>query len=33
VIGWEQVEKQIVEAKTHMEAMGTYVREYSSVMG
>jgi hypothetical protein len=32
-MGWEQVEKQVVEAVTHMEAMGTCVREYGSVSG
>jgi hypothetical protein len=31
VTGWEQVQKQVVEAMTHMEAMGTCVREYGSV--
>jgi len=27
VTGWEQVEKQVVEAMTHMEARGKCVRE------
>jgi hypothetical protein len=32
-MGWEQVEKQVVEAITHKEITGTCVREYSSVSG
>jgi hypothetical protein len=32
-MGWEQVQKQIVEAMTHKEATGMCVRKYGSVSG
>jgi hypothetical protein len=33
VTGWEKVEKQVVEAMTHMGVTGTCVREYFSISG
>jgi hypothetical protein len=32
-MGWEHVEKQVVEAMTHMEARGKCVREYGCIVG
>jgi hypothetical protein len=32
-MGWEQVEKQVVEALTHKEATGKCVREYGFYWG